>query len=181
MSTRDVEKPGTTDPNHVDTPVGPADFLGRWPGLRLVPWDMGQPRRPVGTYGSGAMGADLVRKRHTIRGGFQKGRRGNETVAALGIGLSLCLAYPGKSLECALPLVTCPYLWGWDISRSVQDSGRFRTNEMGDWHRHRIQLNAVHKLNEYPHRRREVRYLVPYFVCSGGTRRRSVVFQRICR
>ena len=49
----------------------------------------------------------------------------------------------------------------------VQDMGSFRTNEMGDWHRYRFQLTAVHKLNEYPHRRSEIRHLVPYFVCSG--------------
>ena len=97
---------------------------------------------------------------------FRKVIKGNDSVAALGVGLSLCLAYPGKSLECAFPLVTCPCLWDWDISRFVQDWG-FHTNEIGDWHRHRMQLNAVHKLNEYPHRRREIRYLVPYFVCSG--------------
>jgi hypothetical protein len=97
---------------------------------------------------------------------FRKVIEGNDSVAALGVGVSLCLAYPGKLLECALPLVTCPHVWSWDISRLVQEMG-FHTNEMGDWHRYRVQLKAVHKLNEYPHRRREIRYLVPYFVCSG--------------
>ncbi len=98
---------------------------------------------------------------------FRKVVQGNDCVAALGVGLSLCLAHPGKSLECALPLVTCPYLWDWDISRVVQDTG-FQSNEIGDWHRYRMQLNAVRKLNAYPHRRSEVRWLVPYFVCSGN-------------
>jgi hypothetical protein len=98
---------------------------------------------------------------------FRKVIEGNDSVAALGVGVSLCLAYPGKSLECALPLLTCPYLWDWDISRFIQDAGRFQANEIGDWHRYRMQLNAVHKLNEYAHRRSEIRHLVPYFVCSG--------------
>ena len=97
---------------------------------------------------------------------FRKVIEGNDSVAALGVGLSLCLAHPGESLECALPLVTCPYLWDWDISRFVKDRG-FQSNQIGDWHRHRMQLKAVRKLNEYPHRRREIRELVPYFVCSG--------------
>ena len=35
------------------------------------------------------------------------------------------------------------------------------------WHRYRAQMNAVRKLNQYPHRKREIRNLVPYFVCSG--------------
>jgi len=97
---------------------------------------------------------------------FRKVIEGNDSVAALGVGVSLCLAYPGKSLECALPLVTCPHLWGWDVSRLVQEMG-IHTNEMGDWHRYRLQLKAVQRLNEYPHRRKEIRDLVPYFVCSG--------------
>ena len=98
---------------------------------------------------------------------FKKVIDGNDTVAALGIGVSLCLAHPGTALAFGLPLITCPYLWGWDITRCVQDTRGFRTNEMGDWHRYRFQLMAVHKLNEYPHRRWEIRNLVPYFVCSG--------------
>jgi hypothetical protein len=97
---------------------------------------------------------------------FRKVIEGNDSVAALGVGVSLCLAYAGKSLECAFPLVTCPYLWEWDISRLVQDSG-FHSNEIGDWHRYRVLLNAVRKLNQYPHRRSEIRNLVVYFVCSG--------------
>ncbi|MGD0577327.1 MAG: hypothetical protein ABSC08_00210, partial [Bryobacteraceae bacterium] len=129
-----------------------------------------------GTWGSHAVQSALMALEQwglnsCERGGpfeevFRKVIEGNDSVAALGLGLSLCLAYPGKSLECAFPLVTCPYLWEWDISRSVHDTG-FHTNEMGDWNRYRMQLNAVHKLNEYSHRRREIRHLVPYFVCSG--------------
>jgi hypothetical protein len=129
-----------------------------------------------GTWGSDAVKSALMaleqwalnscEKGVPFEGVFKKVIEGNDSVAALGVGLSLCLAYSGKSLECALPLVTCPYLWDWDISRFVQDRG-FHTNEMGDWHRHRMQLNAVRKLNEYPHRRREIRYLVLYFVGSG--------------
>ena len=97
---------------------------------------------------------------------FRKVIEGNDSVAALGVGVSLCLAYAGKSLKCAFPLVTCPYLWEWDISRLVQETG-FHSNEIGDWHRYRLLLNAVRKLNQYPHRRSEIRNLVVYFVCSG--------------
>lgn len=97
---------------------------------------------------------------------FRKVIEGNDSVAVLGIGVSLCLAYPGKSLECTLPLVTCSYLWEWDIARLVQEMGT-NSNLIGDWHRYRYELEAVRKLNEYPHRRNDLRSLLPYFVCSG--------------
>jgi hypothetical protein len=89
----------------------------------------------------------------------------NESVAALGIGVSLCLAHPQKSLSCAFPLVTCPYLWEWDIARFMYD--RMPTNIMGNWHLDRHLLSAVKDLNQRPHRMQEMRQLVPYFVCSG--------------
>lgn len=91
----------------------------------------------------------------------------NDSVAALGLGLSLCLAYPEKSLECALPLVTCPYLWEWDLSRATQDGVGVHSNEIGDWHRYGTHLKAVRNLNNYPHRKLELRNLLVYFVCSS--------------
>ena len=90
--------------------------------------------------------------------------QGNESVAILGLGVSLCLAYPDKSIECALPLVTCPYLWRWDIMRLVQDSSGMPSNEIGDWRQYRLQLGAVRALNKKEHRRLDIRSLVPYFV-----------------
>ena len=98
---------------------------------------------------------------------FRKVIAGNDSVAVLGIGVSLCLAHPGACLECALPLATCPYLWEWDISRFTHDS-RTPVNEMGNWHRYRSQLEAVHKLNQRPHRRLEIRNLLPLFVFSDN-------------
>ena len=96
---------------------------------------------------------------------FRKVVEGNESVAVLGIGVSLCLAQPEKSLQCALPLVTCPYLWGWDIERFMYD--QTPTNTMGNWHLDRYLLSAVRDLNQRPHRKQDIRQLVTYFVCSG--------------
>jgi hypothetical protein len=89
---------------------------------------------------------------------------GNDSVAALGLGASLCLAYPGASLTAAFPLVTCPYLWQWDIARVTQE--RSATNEIGNWFRDRVQLAAVSKLNQKPHRKRNIRDLMFYFVLT---------------
>jgi hypothetical protein len=97
---------------------------------------------------------------------IQKIVEGNDSVAVLGIAVSLCLAHAGKSLECALPLATCPYLWEWDIARLIQESG-LPSNELGNWHQDRLQLSAVRTLNRKPHRKNDIRCLVPYFVFSG--------------
>jgi hypothetical protein len=92
---------------------------------------------------------------------------GSNSVSALGIGVSLSLAAQGRSVPASLPLVTCPYLWGWDISRFVQDSTSMFSNELGDWHRYRHFLQAVRDLNRRPHRQMEIRALVPFYVFSG--------------
>jgi hypothetical protein len=96
---------------------------------------------------------------------FRKVIEGSDSVAALGIGASLCLAHPGASLPCAFPLVTSPYLWEWDIPRLVQESSP--TNEMGNWLLERDKLSAVRKLNQKPHRKQDIRSLVSHFVFSA--------------
>jgi len=89
---------------------------------------------------------------------------GSDSVAVLGLAVSLCLAHPDKSIEQALPLITCPHIWRWDIARSVQDCSGMHANEIGDWHRYRHLLDAVRELNRREHRKACIRDLVPYFV-----------------
>jgi hypothetical protein len=96
---------------------------------------------------------------------FRQAVLGHESVAILGIAVSLCLAHPTRSTNSAFALVTCPHLWGWDIARVSLDSGS-PTNEMGDWNRYAIQLQAVRALNRKQHRKYDIRHLLPYFVFS---------------
>jgi hypothetical protein len=96
---------------------------------------------------------------------FRKVIQGNDSVAALGIGVSLCLAYPGVSLAAAFPLLTRPHLWRWDIQRLVGESSP--TNQIGNWYQYQMQLTAVRNLNQKPHRERDIRHLIPYFIFSG--------------
>jgi hypothetical protein len=96
---------------------------------------------------------------------FRKVIEGNDAVAALGIGVSLCLAHPDKSLQCAYPLLTCPYLWEWDSARIVFE--HCPTNAMGNWYQDRVYLSAVRALNERPHRKQALRELIPYFIYSA--------------
>jgi hypothetical protein len=95
---------------------------------------------------------------------FRKVLEGSDSVAALGLAVSLCLAQLDKSIEQALPLITCPHIWRWDIARSVQDCSGMPANEFGDWHRYRHLLNAVRELNRREHRKACIRDMVPYFV-----------------
>ena len=104
---------------------------------------------------------------------FQKVIQGNNSVAALGIGVSLCLAYPAKATASSVPLVTSPYLWEWDIRRLVQDSSGLPANEIGNWYQHRVQLSAVRKLNQKAHRKQDIRALTLNLLFSSdkGLRR----------
>ncbi|MHB1400413.1 MAG: P-loop NTPase family protein [Trichloromonadaceae bacterium] len=95
---------------------------------------------------------------------IRKVLEGNDSVAALGLAVSLCLAYPNKSIEQALPLITCPHIWKWDLTRFAHDRSSMPANEIGDWQRYRFLLNAVRELNRKTHRRLCIRDMVPYFV-----------------
>lgn len=97
---------------------------------------------------------------------FEKVVSGNDSVAVLGLGVSLCLAFPEKAIRSAVPLVTCPHLWGWDIKRWMDDRG-LPPNQIGDWHRHKTQMSAVKTLNERPHRKEEIRQLLPRILFGG--------------
>src|SRR5262249_13621325 len=50
-------------------------------------------------------------------------------------------------------------------TRVVQDATP--TNEMGNWYQDRAQLSAVRALNRKPHRKSDIRRLIPHFVFSG--------------
>jgi hypothetical protein len=107
---------------------------------------------------------------------FDKVMDGNESVAVLGLSVSLCLAFPQASLKQSAPLVTCPHLWGWDIARWMGD--RNPVNQLGDWYRYRHQLSANKTLNERPHRQRDIRELLPYLIFSGdGNLQKRVLAQ----
>ncbi|MBB6012368.1 hypothetical protein HNR59_001713 [Aquamicrobium lusatiense] len=97
---------------------------------------------------------------------FRKAIQGNDTVAVLGLGVSLCLAYPEKAVACSVGLVTCPHLWEWDIARFIQDRST-PSNEIGNWYQYEMQLKAVRALNRKPHRGQDVRSLAPRLFMSN--------------
>ncbi len=89
----------------------------------------------------------------------------NESVAVLGLAVSLCLAFPQASIAQSASLLTCSHLWSWDIARWMGD--RHPVNQMGNWYRYRHQLTANKELNERSHRQHDIRELLPYLIFAG--------------
>lgn len=97
---------------------------------------------------------------------LRKVLEGNESVAALGLAVSLCIAHHDKSMDFLVGFITSPHIWNWDLNRFISDKTGNHTNEIGDWTRYRPLLAAVRELNQRPHRHVYIRDLVPYFVFS---------------
>lgn len=89
---------------------------------------------------------------------------GHDSVAALGIAVSLSIAHMADAMEYLLRFVTCPHLWRWDLDRSVSDQMGSHANELADWTQYRHLLMPVKQLNQREHRRVCLRDVVPYFV-----------------
>lgn len=90
--------------------------------------------------------------------------RDNYCVGVIGACCAILLKYPEKCLAMALPFLTSPKLWEWDIQRLVQDrTGNSNTIGHGD-----IALQkAVAERNKSPHRMFDIRNLIPYLLLLG--------------
>ena len=93
--------------------------------------------------------------------------RGNNSVAALGLGVSIATAHIKEGIEPLLPFIKCAQIWHWDIARAVSDQMGSHANEIADWSRNRHLMQPVRDLNQKAHRRTSIRDYVPYFVFSG--------------
>ena len=96
--------------------------------------------------------------------------KGSESVALIGIAVSLALYAERRSIPTALPLVMSQRLWSWDIQRRVHDMAS-HPNEIGNWHSNRVYLEAVRKLNRKPHRQGDIRALINFFLLSDDEAR----------
>lgn len=98
---------------------------------------------------------------------FEKVLRGSNSVAVLGICLSMALAYPEKCLKVALPIAICPDIWEMDISRLAGDS----TNSWDgfkEWDESKkLYYEILERRNKRPQRSREIRGLAMYYVLSN--------------
>lgn len=86
-----------------------------------------------------------------------------DSVALIGIAVSLSLAAEMRAVPTALPFVMSQRLWNWDLERHLHDYGT-HPNLIGNWNSDRIQMEAVRKLNDRPHRKKDIRNLVGLFL-----------------
>lgn len=98
---------------------------------------------------------------------LQKIIEGNDSVAALGMAVSLCISNQEKAMSHLLNFITCPHIWEWDLNRSMADNSGSHSNEIADWLRNRHLMMPVRTLNQREHRKIYIRDLIPYFVFSG--------------
>lgn len=100
---------------------------------------------------------------------FEKVLSGSNSVAVLGICLSMALAYPEKCSKVALPIASCPDIWEMDISRLAYDS----TNSWDgfkewEWNESKkLYYEVLERRNKRPQRSREIRGLAIYYVLSS--------------
>jgi len=92
---------------------------------------------------------------------FEKVLKSSNSVAVLGVCISLTLASPKNCLKAALPIVSSPAIWTMDIDRYVHDrSGRFKFPfERNDW-----DYTLLGKHDGKPHRQLEIRVLATCYL-----------------
>jgi len=97
---------------------------------------------------------------------FAKVLSGSNSVAVLGICLSIALAYPEKCLKAALPIAICPDIWEMDIKRLAYDSSNslrflkaWEFNQSNDW-----LYDVLQRRNKKPQRSHDIRDLAMYYV-----------------
>ncbi len=100
---------------------------------------------------------------------FEKVLRGSNSVAVLGICLSMALAYPEKCLKVALPIASSPDIWEMDISRLASESNNsWSVFKEWEWDESKkVDYLVLERRNKRPQRSREIRGLAMYYVLSS--------------
>ena len=112
---------------------------------------------------------------------FEKVLRGSNSVAVLGICLSMALAYPEKCLKVALPIASCPDIWQMDISRLVSDStNSWEGFKQWEWDESKkLYYSVIERRNKKTQRYREIRHLAMYYVLSSDDSLRASFEQAV--
>jgi hypothetical protein len=100
---------------------------------------------------------------------------GSTSVATLAVCLGLCLAYPERCLEAAVPFMTSPLLWEFDLTRWTMDqfnSRRLRSSISQD----HPAVQAVLERDERPQRQRSIRDLATLYAMQPDIALRDRVF-----
>ncbi|MBD2580482.1 hypothetical protein [Oscillatoria sp. FACHB-1406] len=98
----------------------------------------------------------------------EKVLRGSNSVAVLGICLSMALAYPEKCLKVALPIASSPDIWEMDISRLVHESSN-SWDGLKEWEwdeSKKLYYEVLERRNKRPQRSQEIRGLAMHYILS---------------
>lgn len=160
------ERSGTPLPLVLEFEWGKQEFWGHY---REYTWNRGMGPGPY-TVMSALMALEVWMELEIEKGRdpvelFRTVLRGNLCVGVVGACCAILLKYPEKCLPVALPFLTSPKLWDWDVHRFVQDGDR-NPNTIG--HGDFAFRKAVAERNRSPHRKFDIRSLVPYVLLLGG-------------
>ena len=168
---KELARPALTPlPVTINFPSGSREF---WGDTQVYCWFRGTT---VGSYPviSALMALEEWMERQIEAGRdvealFEKVLRGSNSVALLGICLSMALAYPEKCLKVALPIVSSPDIWEMDISRLASESNNswsvfkdWEWDESKKWY-----YSVLERRSKRPQRSREIRGLAMYYVLSS--------------
>lgn len=93
----------------------------------------------------------------------------SESIATVAVCVSVCLAHPDRCLRAAAPFVCTAALWHWDIARASHDRMDLGSSFAFTSPRPELdRLNAEH--NRKPHRRWDIRALMPHYLFFTGDR-----------
>jgi len=158
---KEFDRPALTPlPVTINLPSGSREF---WGDTEVYCWFRGTTVGPYPVI-SALMALEEWMERQIEDGGdvealFEKVLSGSNSVAVLGICLSMALAYPEKCLKVALPMASCPDIWKMDIERLVHDKRNSLTSlKFFEFDRHNDWLYEVlERRNKRPQRSREIR------------------------
>ena len=102
----------------------------------------------------------------------------NDCVGALGACISILLLDPEKSLDVALPFVTNPFLWDWDLRRVVHERPS-PSNLIGFMPKDFAFFEHVRTRNNLPHRKTMLREMVPYYILTAGPEIKTAFINRM--
>ncbi|OYD87530.1 hypothetical protein CDG77_28900 [Nostoc sp. 'Peltigera membranacea cyanobiont' 213] len=168
---QEIDQPKLTPlPVTINLPSGYREF---WGDTQVYCWFRGTTDGPY-TVISALMALEEWMERQIEAGRdvealFEKVLSESNSVAVLGICLSMALAYPEKCLKVLLPIVSCPDIWEMDISRLAYDS----TNSwdgLKEWEwdeSKKLYYEVLERRNKRPQRSREIRGLAMYYVLSS--------------
>jgi len=159
------ERSGTPLPLILKFDWGEQEFWGHY---REYTWNRGMGPGPY-TVMSALMALEVWMELEIERGRdlndlFRTVLHDNYCVGVVGACCAVLLKYPEKCMAVSLPFLTNPKIWTWDIQRLVQDGNR-NSNTIG--FRDFSHRDAVSKRNASPHRKLDIRSLIPSVLLQG--------------